>query len=241
MRDRIINVLENSDIALTIYEIEDFLDIKEIEDIQLLQDELNFLSLEGIIYHSNKDRYMMLKDSHLKRGIMRANKKGFGFVDIDDNDEDVYISQENMNGAIHDDVVLVDIISKKNMPRLERKVIRILKRERKTFIGEINFKKDIGYITLDDVKVKLNIEICRENSMHAVDGHKVVVSLLEKLDKHGRYSGEVIEILGHKNDPGVDILSIVRKYNIEVDFPDDVKEQLKLIPSVKKIWKVEEI
>ncbi|MCI8548562.1 MAG: ribonuclease R [Bacilli bacterium] len=232
MRDRIINVLENSDIALTIYEIEDFLDIKEIEDIQLLQDELNFLSLEGIIYHSNKDRYMMLKDSHLKRGIMRANKKGFGFVDIDDNDEDVYISQENMNGAIHDDVVLVDIISKKNMPRLEGKVIRILKRERKTFIGEINFKKDIGYITLDDVKVKLNIEICRENSMHAVDGHKVVVSLLEKLDKHGRYSGEVIEILGHKNDPGVDILSIVRKYNIEVDFPDDVKEQLKLIPSV---------
>ena len=218
MRDRIINVLENSDIALTIYEIEDFLDIKEIEDIQLLQDELNFLSLEGIIYHSNKDRYMMLKDSHLKRGIMRANKKGFGFVDIDDNDEDVYISQENMNGAIHDDVVLVDIISKKNMPRLEGKVIRILKRERKTFIGEINFKKDIGYITLD--------------SMHAVDGHKVVVSLLEKLDKHGRYSGEVIEILGHKNDPGVDILSIVRKYNIEVDFPDDVKEQLKLIPSV---------
>ena len=175
---------------------------------------------------------MMLKDSHLKRGIMRANKKGFGFVDIDDNDEDVYISQENMNGAIHDDVVLVDIISKKNMPRLEGKVIRILKRERKTFIGEINFKKDIGYITLDDVKVKLNIEICRENSMHAVDGHKVVVSLLEKLDKHGRYSGEVIEILGHKNDPGVDILSIVRKYNIEVDFPDDVKEQLKLIPSV---------
>ena len=232
MRDRIINVLENSDIALTIYEIEDCLDIKEIEDIQLLQDELNFLSLEGIIYHSNKDRYMMLKDSHLKRGIMRANKKGFGFVDIDDNDEDVYISQENMNGAIHDDVVLVDIISKKNMPRLEGKVIRILKRERKTFIGEINFKKDIGYITLDDVKVKLNIEICRENSMHAVDGHKVVVSLLEKLDKHGRYSGEVIEILGHKNDPGVDILSIVRKYNIEVDFPDDVKEQLKLIPSV---------
>ena len=143
MRDRIINVLENSDIALTIYEIEDFLDIKEIEDIQLLQDELNFLSLEGIIYHSNKDRYMMLKDSHLKRGIMRANKKGFGFVDIDDNDEDVYISQENMNGAIHDDVVLVDIISKKNMPRLEGKVIRILKRERKTFIGEIKDRKSV--------------------------------------------------------------------------------------------------
>lgn len=232
MRDRIINVLENSDIALSIYEIEDILDIKEVEELQLLQEELNTLSVEGIIYHSNKDRYMMLKDSHLKRGIMRANKKGFGFVDIDDNDEDVYINQENMNGAIHDDIVLVDIISKKNMPRLEGKVIRILKRERKTFIGEINFKNDIGYITLDDVKVKLNIEVLREYSMNAVDGHKVVVSLLEKLDKHGRYSGEVLEILGHKNDPGVDILSIVRKYNIEVEFPDDVKEQLKSIPFV---------
>lgn len=231
MREKIINILENSDIALSIYEIEDLLNIKEIGDIQLLQEELNSLSVDGVVYHSNKDRYMMLKDSHLKRGIMRANKKGFGFVDIDDNAEDVYINEENMNGAIHDDIVLVDIISKKNMPRLEGKVIRILKRERKTFIGEINFKKDVGYITLDDVKVKLNIEVRRENSMNAVDGHKVVVSLLEKLDKHGRYSGEVIEILGHKNDPGVDILSVVKKYNIEVEFPDDVKEQLKSIPS----------
>ena len=91
MRDRIINVLENSDIALTIYEIEDFLDIKEIEDIQLLQDELNFLSLEGIIYHSNKDRYMLMDKGPLKKGTLRSNKRGYGFVEIENQEEDIYI------------------------------------------------------------------------------------------------------------------------------------------------------
>ncbi len=231
MEDRIINILKNSDKALTIYEIEDELNLIEVEDIRILQDELEKLEKSAIIYHSNKDRYMMLADSHLKRGIMRANKKGFGFVDIDDNEQDVYINQDNMNGAIHDDIVLVEITSKKNMPRLEGRVVKILKREREKFIGEINFINNIGYITLDETKVKLKIEIDREHSMNAVDGHKVVVKLLDKLDKNGRYAGEVVEILGHKNDPGVDILSIVKKYNISVEFPDDVKEQLKNIPS----------
>lgn len=231
MEDRIINILKNSDKALTIYEIEDELHLTEVEDIRILQDELEKLENGAIIYHSNKDRYMMLADSHLKRGIMRANKKGFGFVDIDDNEQDVYINQDNMNGAIHDDIVLVEITSKKNMPRLEGRVVKILKRERDKFIGEINFVDNTGYITLDETKVKLKIEIDREHSKNAVDGHKVVVKLLDKLDKNGRYSGEVVEILGHKNDPGVDILSIVKKYNIPVEFPDDVKEQLKRIPS----------
>lgn len=231
MKDKIINVLENSDKALTIYELQSELEFTDLDDIRQLQDVLNELEKGAIVYHSNKDRYMMLKDSHLKRGIMRANKKGFGFVDIDDNDQDVYINQDNMNGAIHDDIVLVDIISKKDMPRLEGKVIRILKRERETFIGEINFKDDIGYVTLDDSKVKLKIEISRKCSMNAVDGHKVVVKLGKKIDNHGRYEGEVIEIIGHKNDPGVDILSIVKKYNIQVEFPDDVKDQLKSVPS----------
>lgn len=231
MEDRIISILKNSDKALTIYEIEDELHLTDVEDIRMLQDELERLEKSAIIYHSNKDRYMMLADSHLKRGIMRANKKGFGFVDIDDNEQDVYINQDNMNGAIHDDIVLVEITSKKNMPRLEGRVVKILKRERENFIGEIKFIDNIGYITLDETKVKLKIEIDREHSKNAVDGHKVVVKLLDKLDKSGRYAGEVVEILGHKNDPGVDILSIVKKYNIPVEFPDDVKEQLKNIPT----------
>lgn len=230
MKDNIISILKRSDKALTIYELEDELNLVEVDEIKQMQGVLGELEKEAIIYHSNKDRYMMLEDSHLKRGIMRANKKGFGFVDIDYDDRDVYINQDNMNGSIHDDIVLVEITSKKSMPRLEGRVVKVLKREKESFVGEINFKKNIGYITLDEAKVKLQIEVPKNMAMNAVDGHKVVVKLAKRLDNHGRYSGEVVEIIGHKNDPGVDILSIVKKYNISTIFPDDVKEEVKNIP-----------
>ena len=231
MKDKIIDILSNSDKALTAYELEDKLNLIDVDEVKEMLEILRTLESESIVYHSNKDRYMLLKDSHLKRGVMRANKKGFGFVDIDDNSEDVYVREDNMNGAIHNDIVLVEITSKKNVSRLEGRVIKIIKRENDKFIGEINFKKNIGYITLDDNKVKLKIEVKKEDSLNAVDGHKVVVRLGKKLDNRGRYSGEVIEVLGHKNDPGVDIMSIIKKYNISTVFPDDVKEEVKTLPS----------
>ena len=231
MKDKIISILEKSDKALNLYELEEKLNLLDADEIMEMEQTLNDLEKEAIIYHSNKDKYMMLSDSHLKRGIMRANKKGFGFVDIDNDDRDVYINQDNMNGAIHDDIVLVEITSKKSMPRLEGRVVKILKREKETFVGEINFNGDIGYVTLDEKKVKLKIEVPINLAMNAVDGHKVVVKLGKKLDNHGRYQGEVVEIIGHKNDPGVDILSVVKKYNIQVEFPQDVKEEVKNIPN----------
>ena len=231
MKDRIIDILQNSDKALTAYELEGMLNLISAEEVKDMLEALRSLEKDAIIYHSNKDKYLMLKDSHLNRGVMRANKKGFGFVDIDDNDEDVYIKEENMNGAIHGDIVLVEITSKKNMPRLEGRVMRILQRESDKFIGEINFKKDTGYITLDDSKIKLKIQVKRDKAMNAVDGHKVVVKLGKKIDNRGRYYGEVVEIIGHKNDPGVDILSIIKKYNIDTEFSDLVKEEVKHIPN----------
>ena len=169
MKDKVIGILKKSDKALTIFELEDELNLIDVEEVRQLQDILSFLEKEAVIYHSNKDKYMMLEDSHLKRGIMRANKKGFGFVDIDFDDRDVYISQDNMNGSIHDDIVLVEIISKKSMPRLEGRVVKILKREKETFVGEINFDNNIGYITLDEAKIKLKIEVQCDLSMNAVD------------------------------------------------------------------------
>ena len=234
MRDKIINVLKISYRALSAIELQSRLNIETVEDVRKMLDILKELEESSIVYHSNKDRYMLLSDSHLKRGVMRANKKGFGFVDIDNDDRDVYVREENMNGAIHNDIVLVEIISRKTMPKLEGRIARVIERRATTFIGEINFKQDIGYVTLDDEKIKLNIEVEKINAMNAVSGHKVVVRLLEKLDNHGRYSGEVTEIIGHKDDPGVDILSIVKKYNITTEFSEDVAAELKKIPSEVK-------
>ena len=231
MRDDIINVLKNSDKALTIYELEDALDLHEVEGVKSLGEELREMEEEVIIYCSNKGRYMMLEDSHLRKGVLRANKKGFGFVEIENMEDDVYIAPENMNGAIHGDTVLVEITTKINIDRMEGRILKILKRNLERYIGEINFdKKGLGHITLDDSKIKLDIVVKKENALNAVDGHKVVVELGKKLNKQSKYDGRVVEIIGHKNDPGVDILSIVYKYNIHTEFPEDVKEEVKNIP-----------
>ena len=173
----------------------------------------------------------MLEKSHLRKGTMRVNKKGFGFVEIDNMEDDVYVAQDNMNGAIHDDIVLVEITSKMTLDRLEGRILRVLKRQVSRYIGEINYDaKGMGHITLDDNKIKLNIQIPKDKSLNAVDGHKVIVELGKRLNKNSKYEGKVVEIIGHKNDPGVDILSIVCKYNINYEFPDDVKEEVKGIP-----------
>lgn len=231
MRERILDVLKESDKALDVYELQDSLGIDSVEETSSLMENLRKLEDEVIIYHSNKDKYMMLDNSHLRKGIMRANKKGFGFVEIENMEDDVYISQENMNGAIHDDIVLVEITSKMTLDRLEGRILRVIKRQVERYIGEINFdKKGKGHITLDDSKIKLNIEVPKDKAMNAVDGHKVVVELVKKLNKNTKYEGKVLEIIGHKHDPGVDILSIIYKYNINVEFPDDVKEEVKTIP-----------
>ena len=230
MRDDIINILKNSDKAIDIYEIQDLLGIKSVEDTTKLSEELRKLEDEVVIYRSNKNKYMMLEDSHLKKGVMRVNKKGFGFVEVGGLEDDIFIASDNMNGAIHDDIVLVEITSKMNLSRLEGRVLRIIERKITRYIGLIKFdKKGTGHITLDDNKIKLDIEIPSDKTKNSVDGHKVVVELGKKLGDN-KYQGEVVEIIGHINDPGVDILSIIYKYNIDIDFSEETKKQVESIP-----------
>lgn len=229
MKERIIGVLKENDKALSIYEIQDRLGLKTVDEISELGDELRKLENDVIVYHSNKDKYMMLEKSHLRKGIMRINKKGFGFVEVENMTDDIYVSQENINGAIHDDIVLVEITSKMNLDRLEGRILKVVKRQVSRYIGEINFIKDVGHVKLDDSKVKIEIIVSRDNSLNSVDGHKVVVELGKKIT-NTKYEGKVIEIIGHKNDPGVDILSVIYKYNINIEFPDDVKEEVSNMP-----------
>ena len=178
MRDNIINVLSNCDKAVDIYELQDLLEIHSTEETTQLMEELHKLEDEVIIYCSHKNKYMLLENSHLRKGIMRVNKKGFGFVEVNGLEDDIYISADNMNGAIHDDIVLVEIISKMNLDRLEGRILKIIERKTERYIGQIQFdNKGVGHITLDDSKIKLNIEIPKDNSLNAVDGHKVVVEL----------------------------------------------------------------
>ena len=171
---------------------------------------------------------MLFNNSHLKIGKLIGNKKGYGFVDIE-GDEDVFISASNMNGAIHGDRVIVEIISKKGLD-LEGRIVKIVDRKFKQMVGEFYYSNGIPKIKLDEQKLNIDIVIDKNKTLGAMDGHKVLIKIREKL--HGNcYKAEVMKILGHKNDPGVDILSIVNKYGINDTFSDEVMEEVDKLPN----------
>ena len=228
MKEKILKILETSDKALSLEELDNLLELKTADEYLELTNIIRSMCSDYILYHSNKDRYMLMDKGPLKKGIFRANKKGYGFVEIDSQEEDIYITEENINGAIHNDRVLVEVLHKKNDGRLEGRILKIVQRELQSVVGEIVFKKGIGYVTPDDSKLRFKVEIPKGKGKGAVDGHKVLVNILGQA--HGNnYHGEIMKILGHKNDPGVDILSIVYKYDIEDTLPDEVIEELSKI------------
>ncbi len=228
MQDKILEILKKEDKAFSVQEIYDMLGLTSVDDLKNLMKVLNELEDTLKVYRTKKDNYMLFTNSHLKIGKMIAHKKGFGFVDID-GDEDVFIPPTNMNNAIHGDQVIVEITSKKGV-ELEGRIVKIVSRELKQMVGEYHTHDGMGYITLDDEKVKITISISPEDAMGAMDGHKVLVKVGAKL-KDNNYKGKVVRILGHKNDPGVDILSIVAKYGINDTFSEEVMEEVEALPN----------
>ncbi len=228
MKDKIINILKNENKALSVYEINDLLNFSSSDDLQNLLKELDDLENELVIYHTNKDKYMLFDNSHLKTGRLIVNKKGFGFVDIEGKD-DIYVSANNMNGAIHGDIVIAEITSKKGF-ELEGRILKIVKRDLKNVVGTIIKDNNKLVLKLDDDKLNINI-ILDDNSMkNVVEGHKVLVKLLDKINNHS-FKGEVIKVIGHINDPGVDILSIAAKHDINDEFSPEVMEEVDKLPS----------
>ena len=229
MKEKILSILEESDKALSIDELDSALNLNTIEETKEFSDALRELEDSYEIYRSNKNRYMLLENSNLRKGILRMNKKGFGFVEVSGEEEDIFIAPDNINKALNNDTVIVEILNKNSGEKREGRIVKTLERDLSTIVGEIYFKKDKGYIIPDDKKLDIQLEIDRDKSHGAVDGHKVVVKILRNITKN-RYKGEVVRIIGHKNDPGVDILSIVCKYEINDTFPEEVIEELDSIP-----------
>ncbi len=229
MKDRILEILKNSNKALTVEDIDDRLNIKDIKETKEFLSVLNELEEDGEVYHSNKNKYMIFDNGPLKKGIIRMNKKGFGFVEVQGS-EDIFISIDNINNAIHNDVVVVEILKRKEDGRLEGRIVRTIKRDLSTVVGEILFKKGVCTVVPDDKKLKIELVINTEDeNLGLVDGHKVIVKV-DKLLEKGKYLCSLDKIIGHKNDPGVDILSIVYNYEIKDTFDEETIAELDNIP-----------
>lgn len=228
MKEQILEILKRENKALGVYEINDLLGLKSSNDLQELLKNLEELITDVKIYHTNKDKYLLFENSHLKTGKLIVNKKGYGFVDIE-GDEDVYIAAKNMNGAIHGDFVVVEITSKKGLD-LEGRILKIIKRELKTVVGTIIKVNNKLKLKIDDDKININIVLQEDSLKNVVEGHKVVVSVLSRIDNHN-FKGEVIKIIGHINDPGVDILSIAAKHDINDEFSEEVIKEVEQLPN----------
>ena len=227
MEDRILELLNKENASYEVNDIFNMLNLKTVDEFKELIKELNRLEDELKVYRTNKNKYIIFKNSNLKLGVLMATKKNYAFVDIE-GDEDVFIPPMFVNNAINGDKVVVEITSKKGM-KLEGRIVRIVERKLKEMVGEVYYKNNKAFIKLDDEKVKLNICIDSDKTKGAMEGHKVVVKITSKLEGN-TYRGEVLKIIGHKNDPGVDILSIVNKFGIEDTFSDEVMKELDDIP-----------
>lgn len=228
METQILELLQKEKKALSVNEINDALGFKTVDELKELLKVLNAMEDSLKIYRTNKNNYMLFTNSHLKIGTMIANKKGFAFVDIE-GDEDVFIAPSNINGAIHGDQVIVEITSPKGID-LEGRIVKIVNRKLKQMVGEIYYFKHKPYLKLDDDRVKLTIEIDKKHTLGAMEGHKVLVKLTNKIGDN-KYRAEVLKILGHKNDPGVDILSITYSMGIPDTFSDKVMEEADKLPN----------
>ncbi len=228
MKEDVIQILENVHEAKEAIEINDMLGLKSAEEYRDLMSVLEELVEEYIVYKTKKEKYLLLKNCPgIKIGKLTVNKKGYGFVLLEKED-DLYIASDNLNGAIHDDVVLAEII--RSGVKKEGRVLKVLKREINDMVGEIVVKDNKMFVDLDDDKKDIDLVLKKESFCNCVPGHKVVVKLVKELGPK-RYLAEVTRILGHKDDPGVDILSIAYKYAIETEFSAEVEEELLDIPT----------
>lgn len=227
LEEQIMNLLKEEAKALSVFEIEEKLNLDKNE-LTTLMKTLNNLESELQIYKTKKDNYMLFTNSNLKIGKMLMTTKGFGFVDVGTN-EDIFIPADSINNAIHNDTVIVEITSK-GIEKPEGRIVKIVDRNLNNMVGEVYYKQGKPYIDLDDKKMKIQVAIDPKKTKGAMPGHKVIVKITNK-QQGNNYKGEVIKILGHKNDPGVDILSITAKYEINDTFPDEVMEQADKLPS----------
>lgn len=226
MESKILEILSGKNKSLTIMEINDLLGLHTIEEYQELEKTLNILCMEAQIYYSEKKkRYTLFSNTNYMKGKLIVNPKGYGFVILDDNDrEDIFINSRNMLDAKSNDIVLVEYINKHNK---EGKVTKVIKRDESNLVGLFDSENGIDYVILDKKEYGKYI-IPKGFSKGAVPGHKVLV---RRLFNGAFNEAEVIKIIGHKNDVGIDILSYVYEYGFDPTYSDDVMAEVEKIPS----------
>ncbi len=199
---------------------------EEREDFRRL---LQVLVSEGRLQTTTQGKYIKPQDNR-HTGIYSGTARGFGFVEVEGMEQDLYIPEDRRGGAFHQDRVLVELMPGSQGRRQEACVVKILERGMKQVVGTWESCDNFGFVIPDSNKVGTDIFVPLERSKGAVTGHKVVVELTSYGDERHKPEGKVTKILGHINDPGVDILSVVNRFELPVEFGEKVLHQTDRVP-----------
>ena len=198
----------------------------QAEDREELKSILAELVEQGKLELTKRGKYVKGSGKPLNlTGTFISNARGFGFVEIDGQEQDLFIPEEEVNGAFHKDIVSVELLKGQHGKRQEARVSAVLSHGITRLVGTFDKAGNFGFVIPDDDKIASDIFVPKERSKGAVTGHKVVVELTDYGDNKHKPEGKVVEILGHLNDPGVDILSIIKGFDLPVEFPERVLNQ----------------
>ena len=186
---------------------------------------LDNLEIEFKIGKNRKNRYRVIEEEFLE-GTYRRNQKGFGFVKIEGREDEIYISKENSLNALNGDKVVIEITEEKNkIKKAEGKIKRVIKREKDTVVGIFQNNKTFGFVVPDDKNFGTDIFISKNDFGKARNGHKVLVKITKYPSKGKKAEGKVIEVLGPPNQAGIDMLSLIKEYNLPARFPEPVVQE----------------
>ncbi len=239
----ILNLLNDENLpAVNAKELMNILEVPE-EEQSVFFNLIEELIEEGMVVKTRRKKIMSAKKAGLYVGEFQSNSNGFGFIRVLDEENDIFIPRRFINGAMHKDKVLCKVTLEKNAgKKREGEVVKVLEKGKKKIVGTFEKSKSFGFVIPDDKKFFKDIFISKKNCSNAVSGHKVLVELTKTPDgsEKSKPEGKIIEILGHINDPGVDILSIVYDLDIPTEFPEAVYKQIEEIPSEVSIEEVKD-
>ena len=189
-----------------------------------LQEVLDALEAEGKIEVSVKGKYQKSQNA-LLTGVFESHPRGFGFVTVEGEDEDIFIPESKVHGALYHDMVQVALHPSRGRRR-EGEIVKVISHGLTSVVGTFEKCKSFGFVRPDNQKIAMDIFVPLERSKGAVDGHKVIVEFTSYGKPGKKPEGKIVEILGHRNDPGVDILSIVKEFDLPVAFSDKIYRQV---------------
>ena len=169
----------------------------------------------------------MQKNDRIVEGIFRRHQKGFGFVKVENQDEEIHIAKEDTKGAFSGDKVLVKKKKKSEGAREEGIILKVLEHEKDTLVGTFQNNKSFGFVIPDDKKLCRDIFISKKNFGKARDNHKVLVKILKYPEKGKKAEGKIIEVIGNVNEAGIDMLSLIKDYDLPYKFPKEVVKEAK--------------